>query len=295
MEHFYLITNEAKDPQGLYTERITAYLKKRGGSVVCMENTATAFDTVISSNGEPADNRSVSGACHGEEAAQCILVLGGDGTLLRAARNVMGSGIPLIGINLGTLGYLAEVDIGMIEPALDQLLTDRFTREERMMLEGQVKKQDATDENFALNDIVIVRSGPLQILTFHIYVNGQFLNSYCADGMIVATPTGSTGYNMSAGGPIANPGAELILLTPICPHTLNTRSIVLASEDEIRIEIPQGKDGQQQTVEANFDGSHKMTLQTGDGIVIRKALKTTGILKLNTESFLTVLHKKMSE
>lgn len=267
MKRFYLITNEVKDPQGLYTERITAYLEKHGGSVVS----------------------------HEEEEAQCILVLGGDGTLLRAARNAMGSGIPLIGINLGTLGYLAEVDISMIEPALDQLLTDRFTREERMMLEGVVTKRDITDENFALNDIVIVRSGPLQILTFHIYVNGQFLNSYSADGMIVATPTGSTGYNMSAGGPIANPGAELILLTPICPHTLNTRSIVLASEDEIRIEIPQGKDGQQQTVEANFDGSHKVILQTGDSIVIRKAVKTTGILKLNTESFLTVLHKKMSE
>lgn len=267
MKRFYLITNEVKDPQGLYTERITAYLEKHGGSVVS----------------------------HEEEEAQCILVLGGDGTLLRAARNAMGSGIPLIGINLGTLGYLAEVDISMIEPALDQLLTDRFTREERMMLEGVVTKWDITDENFALNDIVIVRSGPLQILTFHIYVNGQFLNSYSADGMIVATPTGSTGYNMSAGGPIANPGAELILLTPICPHTLNTRSIVLASEDEIRIEIPQGKDGQQQTVEANFDGSHKVILQTGDSIVIRKAVKTTGILKLNTESFLTVLHKKMSE
>ncbi len=280
MNHFYLITNEVKDPQGFYTERIIAYLKKHGANVVCVKNTADAVmaaDTGL------------------HEAAQCILVLGGDGTLLRAARNVMGSGIPLIGINLGTLGYLAEVDIGMIEPALDRLLTDRYTREERMMLEGKVTRQDKTEENFALNDIVIARSGSLQILTFHIYVNGQFLNSFSADGVIVATPTGSTGYNMSAGGPIANPGAELILLTPICPHTLNTRSIVLASEDEIRIEIPQGKDGQQQTVEANFDGSHKKILQTGDSIVVRKAVKTTGILKLNTESFLTVLHKKMNE
>lgn len=266
MKQFYLITNEVKDPQGLYTERITAYLEKHGGSV-----------------------------CRDKENAECILVLGGDGTLLRAARNMMGSDTPLIGVNLGTLGYLAEVDIGMIEPALGQLLADDYTREDRMMLEGHVKKDDRIEENFALNDIVISRSGPLQILTFHIYVNGQFLNSYSADGMIVATPTGSTGYNMSAGGPIVEPSARLLLLTPICPHTLNTRSIVLASEDEIRIEIPQGKDGRKQTVEANFDGSHKITLNTGDSIVIRKAVKTTGILKLNTESFLTVLHKKMSE
>lgn len=295
MNQFYLITNEVKDPQGLYTERITAYLKQRGADVVCMENTAEAFDAVLSSCGALADVCDTYKEDEGNKASRCILVLGGDGTLLRAARNVMGSGIPLLGINLGTLGYLAEVDINRIEPALDQLLTDCYTREERMMLEGQVRRQDDTEENFALNDIVIVRSGPLQILTFHIYVNGQFLKSYSADGIIVATPTGSTGYNMSAGGPIANPGAELILLTPICPHTLNTRSIVLASGDEIRIEIPQGKDGQKQTVEANFDGSHKMRLCTGDSIVMRKASKTTGILKLHTESFLTVLHKKMSE
>lgn len=229
------------------------------------------------------------------EVPDCILVLGGDGTLLRTARNLLNQDIPLLGINLGTLGYLAEVEIAAIEEALDKLLADRFTREERMMLEGQVRRQDMTEQNYALNDIVISRCGSLQVLTFQIYVNGQFLNSYSADGMIVATPTGSTGYNMSAGGPIVEPGASLLLLTPICPHTLNTRSIVLAPDDEIRIEIPRGKDGQRQTVEASYDGSHKVRLQTDDSIVIRRADKTTGILKLNTESFLTVLHKKMSE
>lgn len=280
MKRFYLITNEVKDPQGVYTERITAYLEAHGGSVTCIDNTAcAAVNTVASGNGEET----------------CVLVLGGDGTLLRAARNMIDKDIPLLGINLGTLGYLAEVEIGAMEPALDKLLADCYTREERMMLEGQVKKQHQSEENFALNDIVISRCGTLQILTFHIYVNGQFLNSFSADGMIVATPTGSTGYNMSAGGPVVEPAANLLLLTPICPHTLNTRSIVLAPEDEIRIEIPQGKDGRLQAVEANFDGSYKIGLKTGDSIVIRKAAKTTGILKLNTESFLAVLHKKMSE
>lgn len=135
----------------------------------------------------------------------------------------------------------------------------------------------------------------MQILTFHVYVNGQFLNTYCADGLIVATPTGSTAYNLSAGGPIVEPAASMLLLTPVCPHTLNTRSIVFAPEDEIEIEIPQGKDGCQQMMEANFDGSHKVTLRTGDRIVVRRADKTTEILKLNTESFLSVLHKKIGE
>lgn len=283
MKHFYLITNETKDPGGVYTEKIRTYLREHGGDVVCVENTARAVDDAV---------------IHGERQFRedvCVLVLGGDGTLLRAVRNMMDSNIPLLGINLGTLGYLAEVEIGNIETALDKLLRDEYVREERMMLEGHVQKQNAVEGNYALNDIVISRCGSLQILTFHIYVNGQFLNSYSADGMIVATPTGSTGYNMSAGGPIVEPGARLLLLTPICPHTLNTRSIVLAPEDEVRVEIPQGRDGQPQTVEANFDGGHKIVLQTGDSIVVRKADKTMGIIKLNTESFLTVLHKKMSD
>lgn len=274
MMHFYLIANEVKDPDGFYTRKITAYLEARGARVMYADNMMPFPESY-----QP----------------DCVLVLGGDGTLLRAARNMAGKDIPLLGVNLGTLGYLAEVEIAAIDEALDKLLEDRFTREDRMMLVGQVKKQETLEEDFALNDIVISRCGSLQVLTFHIYVNGQFLNSYSADGMIVATPTGSTGYNMSAGGPIVEPGARLLLMTPICPHTLNTRSIVLAPDDEIRIEIPVGKDGQRQTVEANYDGSHKSRLQTGDSIVIRRADKTTGILKLNTESFLTILHKKMSE
>ncbi len=282
MKYFYLITNEVKDPEGFYTRKITAYLAAHGGKVVCTEHAASYPKLCKPDLAKP-------------EVPDCILVLGGDGTLLRAARNLLNQDIPLLGINLGTLGYLAEVEIAAIEEALDKLLADRFTREERMMLEGQVRRQDMAEQNYALNDIVISRCGSLQVLTFQIYVNGQFLNSYSADGMIVATPTGSTGYNMSAGGPIVEPGASLLLLTPICPHTLNTRSIVLAPDDEIRIEIPKGKDGQRQTVEASYDGSHKVRLQTDDSIVIRRADKTTGILKLNTESFLTVLHKKMSE
>lgn len=282
MKHFYLITNEVKDPEGFYTHKIEAYLEAHGARVTCVDN------------GRQLPLAERLKTC-GQQEAECILVLGGDGTLLRAAGNMMNSDIPLLGINLGTLGYLAEVEIASIEEALTKLLEGRFTREERMMLVGQTTKQGIQEENFALNDIVLSRCGSLQVLVFHIYVNGQFLNSYSADGMIVATPTGSTGYNMSAGGPIVEPGARLLLMTPICPHTLNTRSIVLSPDDEIRIEIPEGKDGRTQTVEASFDGSCKVRLQTGDAVVVRRADKTTGILKLNTESFLTVLHKKMSE
>lgn len=279
MKNFYLITNEVKDPQGVYTERIVSYIEEHGGKAVCIKNERQAFLE-----------------CR-ENKADCALVLGGDGTVLRAARNMMDGELPLLGINLGTLGYLAEVENAAVEEALDRLLADEFVREERMMLSGRIfaGEGEEQEQQFALNDIVISRCGSLQIVNVRIYVNGRFLNDYCADGVIVATPTGSTGYNLSAGGPIVEPSASLLLLTPICPHTLNTRSIVFSPEDEISVEIPMGKDGGEQVVEANFDGSHKAAMHTGDCLVIRRADKTTGILRLNTESFLTVLHKKMSD
>lgn len=278
MKNFFLITNKAKDPDGSYTERIAEYLKAHGAAVSCAVFCRMAEHMEV------------------PEKMECVIVLGGDGTLLKAARDMIEYEIPLIGVNLGTLGYLAEVEVSSIEQALHMLLAGEYTQEKRMMLTGRVfHKEDREVHDFALNDIVISRCGPLQILNFDIYVNGKFLNGYSADGIIVATPTGSTGYNMSAGGPIVEPSASLILLTPICPHTLNTRSIILSSEDEVTIAIPEGREKTIQTVEASFDGTHKVTLQTGDKIMIKRASKTTGILKLNTESFLEILHKKMGD
>lgn len=277
MKRFYLITNEVKDPQGTFTKKTADYIEAHGGQAICVKNERQAFP-------EAEENR-----------MDCALVLGGDGTVLRAARNMMDSTVPLLGVNLGTLGYLSEVESASVEEAIEKLLRDEYVREERMMLSGRILGRENEEEQYALNDIVISRCGSLQILNVRIYVNGQFLNNYGADGVIVATPTGSTGYNLSAGGPIVEPSARLLLLTPICPHTLNTRSIVFAPEDEIVVEIPDGKDGSEQVVEANFDGSHKVTMQTGDRIVIHRADKTTGIIRLQTESFLAVLHKKMCE
>ena len=276
MNNIFLITNKQKDPLGSCTERIKSYLSSHGVNVVC------DFYNEVSTASIP-DN------------TDCAIVLGGDGTLLRAARDMVNYGIPLLGINLGTLGYLAEIESSNIEMALSQLMAGNFTREERMMLDGTVYSAPSVIQDVALNDIVIARCGTLQMLKFNIYVNGRFLNGYSADGVIIATPTGSTGYNMSAGGPIVEPSANLIMLTPICPHTLNTRSIILSPEDEIVIDIPSVRGGLSQTLEANFDGTHNMPLKTGDKIVIKRADRTTGILKLNTDSFLEILRKKMAD
>ena len=164
------------------------------------------------------------------------------------------------------------------------------------MLNGKVFSQDGSvTEDWSLNDIVISRCGALQVIKMNIYVNGQFLKDYSADGVIVTTPTGSTGYNLSAGGPIAEPSSRLIIMTPICPHTLSSRSIILSPEDVVEIEIPEGREGRRQQVTANFDGTHEVPMCTGDRIRIVKSEKTTEILALNKVSFLEVLHRKMRE
>ncbi len=280
MKHFVVYTNLHKDKNMTVTKRIQDYLLAHGKQ--CSVRIIGAEWVETDDFSWPAD-------------ADCLIVLGGDGTMLQAAWDVKKRNIPLIGVNLGTLGYMTEIELSCLEESLDCLMEDRFSVESRMMLHGSVLSSDQKKDEWALNDIVISRSGSLQIIKFHILVNGQFLNDYNADGVIITTPTGSTGYNLSAGGPIVDPKARLIMITPICPHTLNQRSIILSPEDVIEIEIPEGKEGREQMVEVNFDGNHVIPVKTGDRIKIVRSEKTTDIISLNQVSFLEVLHKKMSE
>ena len=276
MNHFCIITNEHKDKDYKVTAFIENYLKQHGKTVYLARSVEDEYKILQETEG--------------------LIVLGGDGTLLQAARDTLSQSVPILGVNLGTLGYLAEVEENSLESALEQLIAGEYSIEERMMLEGCIQKNgEKILQNHALNDITITRSGALQIIHFHIYVNGQYLKGYSADGIIIATPTGSTGYNLSAGGPIVKPQAKMIVITPICPHTLNTRSIILAPEDEIMIEITEGKDGKKQNVAVNFDGGNTTKLCTGDNILIQRAEKTTRFIKLGKDSFLEILQKKMSE
>ena len=285
MKHFFMITNPLKDPGLETTKRIEKFLTEAGCACIVQ----------VQSDSEEIGGM-YTNASRIPKDTECILALGGDGTLIEAARDTIDLDIPLLGINLGSLGFLTGVEKANIEHALNLLIQDEYELENRMMLNGQVYRGDTcVESSHALNDIVITRNGSLQIIHFHIYVNGQFLKGYNADGVIISTPTGSTGYNMSAGGPIVEPKAKLVVVTPICPHTLNTRSIVFSAEDEIVIEMVAGKKDVPLRVEANFDGGHVAALEKGDRIVITKSEKTTDIVKLSHVSFLEALHKKMSE
>ena len=177
-----------------------------------------------------------------------------------------------------------------MEESLDKLIDGETEVEERMMLRGSVIGKR---ENIALNDIVLTRSGALRLIEFNLYVNGEFLNTYRADGLIVSTPTGSTAYNISAGGPIVEPTAEIIVVTPICSHALNASSIVLSAKDEVMLEIGKGRDGGTEEACVCFDGECNLNVSTGDRIVIQKASNTTKIVKLSKVSFLEILRKKM--
>lgn len=289
MKHFLIYANTHKDKNLETTGHIREYLEARGQRVTVW-----------------ADGRSwqeKQGAVRREDMfgenigdVDCMVVLGGDGTVLQAARDTRSLNIPIIGVNLGTLGYMTEIEPDGLEEALDRLIAGDYQQESRMMLKGKAfLSEGRMEEGWALNDIVISRSGSLQIIKFNIYVNGQFLHDYDADGVIVTTPTGSTGYNLSAGGPLVEPKARLIMVTPICPHTLNQRSIILSPEDAVEIEVLPGREGKVQTVEANFDGSHVIPLRTGDRIRIVKSEKSTEFIQLNRVSFLEVLHKKMAD
>ena len=274
MKHFCIYTNTHKDRDLAMTKRIQGFLLERGLSCTVR----AGKDDLI-----PQDT-------------DCILVLGGDGTMLRAARDMDGrKGVPLLGINMGTLGYLTEVEPEGVETALYQLLNGDYELESRMMLNGTVYTAGARRcEDWALNDIVIGKAGNQQVLKFNLYVNRKLLNRYLADGMIITTPTGSTGYNLSAGGPIVEPGARLLVLTPICPHTMNQRSIVLSAEDEVVIELAVGREGGEQYAAASFDG-RAVELRSLDAVRIVQSQRTTDFIKLSKTGFLEILHKKMSD
>lgn len=265
MRKFEIITNTTKDPERAFEKEVCRFLSDNGGEWVTRRTEGFEPD--------------------------CMLVLGGDGTVLRAASGTWDRKLPILGINLGTLGYLAETEKENWKEDLLQLMDGSYAVENRMMIAGQLQGTQRRCD--ALNDIVIARTGALRIMSYDVYVNGKFLNTYHADGMIVCTPTGSTAYNLSAGGPIVEPGAEMMVLTPICPHQINIRSIVLSAKDRIEIVIGATSRESDLLAEADFDGNERVELHTGDRFVIEKSGKVTRLIKLERRSFLETLHKKM--
>lgn len=278
MKNFLIMTNEEKDLGFSTSNKIREYIESKGGAAFLRKDFTEDTQSYSNIPGE----------------VECVIVLGGDGTMLHASRLIAPHDLPVVGVNLGTLGFLTEIEMSHLSEGIDDLLNDRFHIEERMMLEGCIFHRDISCYRLsALNDIVITRSGFSRIISFKIIVNGELLDVYAADGVIISTPTGSTGYNLSAGGPIVNPEANVILITPVCPHSLQAKSIVLGEWDTIEIHIQKVRKTQLEEALVTFDGQVAERLNPGDIIKIHKSRKVAKVVKVQENSFYHTLRVKV--
>ncbi len=223
-----------------------------------------------------------------------LVVLGGDGTILRAARAAAPHGIPILGVNLGGFGFLAEVSDRKVGEALTRLLEGDYRLDERMMLRAQILRRDQpTRECIALNDFVVTKSGYARLLRVRTEVNGEHLATHLADGLIVATPTGSTAYSLSAGGPIVHPDVDVIVLTPICAHTLNARAVVVSGSDVIRIRVhPVGAPPPPAVL--TVDGQEGFPLEPDDEVRVERSPHPARLIRLGGDGFYSRLRAKLS-
>lgn len=235
----------------------------------------------------------LDGLSHEEirEQAELVVVLGGDGTLISVARLFSGKTVPIVGINLGSLGFLTEITLEELYPRLEKCLEGAPRVSDRMMLEVAVLRDGKELERCqVLNDMVINKGALARIVDLETRVNRHFLTTYKADGLIVSTPTGSTGYSMSAGGPIIHPLMSCIVITPICPHTLTNRPIVVPDDSIISITVTSAFD---EKVYLTLDGQVGFELQEGDSVEVRRALKTTALVMSRSRDYFEILRTKL--
>jgi NAD+ kinase len=270
---------DAPRAQGVILE-LLPWLAARGRAVVFEKETADLVPVVV---GASASKAELPGQ------VDLLIVLGGDGTLLSMARAVGDLGVPLLGVNLGGLGFLTATTLEEMFPALEAYLGGRMAIEERMLLAARViRNGQPLCEYAALNDVVITKSAMSRIIDLSVSVEGRYATAYRADGLIISTPTGSTAYSLSAGGPILFPTMDAVVLTPICSHTLTNRPIVVPGTD--RIEVTLLAD---QEVMATMDGQVGVGLREGDSVEIRKAASRIRLVRFPQKDFFSVLRTKL--
>jgi NAD+ kinase len=219
-----------------------------------------------------------------------MLVLGGDGTMIATARMVADTELPVMGVNYGGLGYLAEFPIEELFPALEAILRGEYQVQQRVMLSVEMWRGDElVTRNRVLNDVVVNKSALARIIEIEAYLDRQFVNSFRADGLIVATPTGSTAYNLSAGGPIIFPSMNAVVITPICPFTLSNRPIVVPDDSVIEIRLMT----KNEEVALTLDGQVGLPMQAGDRVTIRKSKAAFNLVQPPNRNYFDVLRNKL--
>lgn len=286
MKQVYMIVNTLKDKELTFAYQVIDWLQKQEVEVF--------LDTRIHDKYQISDDYVKNE--HELDTIDFAIILGGDGTIIHSARRLAQHGLPILGINLGSLGFLAEIEQGEWKESLSLVLEGKYEVQNRMMLEARtINNADGTSSNrsFALNDVVISRMALSRMVGFSLFVNDEFVNYYSADGVIISTPTGSTAYNLSAGGPILAPNGENMVITPICPHSLSARSIVLSSEDVIRITFEHNRRLWENDLMLTVDGQEGLQLTSDSEIIIRKSDLKTRLLKLEGHNFYKVLRHKL--
>ncbi|OPY09750.1 MAG: putative inorganic polyphosphate/ATP-NAD kinase [Syntrophus sp. PtaB.Bin001] len=224
------------------------------------------------------------------EQSDLLVVLGGDGAMLRAARSVREFEIPIVGINLGTFGYLTEINLNEMYPSLERILRGDYSTEDRMMLDLQVLRDGRTSCEFTvLNDVVISRGNLSRIIDMETAVDDHYLTTFRADGLIISTPTGSTAYSLSAGGPIVFPSQNVIIVNPICPHTLTNRPIILPCNMTVTVKVWSEEEG----VNVDLDGQESVSLKSGDTLIVRRSRYVTTLVSSSNRDYLEILRSKL--
>lgn len=275
------VTNIEKDPTLQETKKMVDFVLKKGCGVYVSENFSDVHPDVIATSSSEM-----------YKSVDFVVVIGGDGTILRVARSAAIFDTPILGINFGTLGYLADVEKINAIDAIEKVLNGDFTIENRMMLEPYVERGCVSHEiNLALNEVCITNSVCSRMIKLSVEVNGEYFDTFRADGIIVSTPTGSTAYNLSAGGPILSPHTELMTITHICPHTLYARPFVIDGNDVVRIRVQSNYNN----VQMSCDGQSTVQMKNDDVIIVKKSRYVTRIIKTTNMNFYDILRRKMVE
>ncbi len=281
MKTIGILTNLEKDLELKHTKQLAECILAKGGKVRLLSGIAAKIGI-----GEPCENDDSVVDC-----SDLVISLGGDGTFLKSARSVYMKEIPILGINLGNLGFLTEIDKDDIPHAVEHIFRGDYTVEERMMLDVAIHSAGRdVIHDVALNDAVISRGAISRILHVKTYINGIFVDSFPSDGLIVSSPTGSTAYCLSAGGPIVEPDTDLIIITPICPHILYSRSFITKADSTVSAVVDEDY---QHNAMVTIDGQEGYEIRGGDSVSVKRSRFSIKLVRINTRNFFNILRTKI--
>ncbi|MBU4312614.1 MAG: NAD(+)/NADH kinase [Candidatus Omnitrophica bacterium] len=280
MKKIGVIANPEKKKVSIVTQELITWLKKRKKKVLLDSDIAKAIgrgDLACSKEELPAQ-------------VDLLIVLGGDGTLLSVARVIGMRRVPILGVNLGGLGFLAETTIKELYKTLEYIFAGKYQIEQRVMLNASIQRRGKIIEaHNALNDVVVSKGALSRILKLKVFIGDKYITTYMSDGLIISTPTGSTAYSLSAGGPVVSPDVEAIILTPICPHTLSNRPLIISKNNKLYIEI--GFDSKE--VSLTIDGQVGVQLYPGDKVLVKKAASRIKLITHYDTDYFQILRRKL--